>query len=81
MRRVEESTLRPGETPFEAPLRLRTTTRANVREGPSTGTRVLFTLEPGSAVVAASYVEGWVKVNDDAGRTGWIARSLVERRE
>lgn len=81
IRRVEESTLRPGETPFEAPLRLRTTTRANVREGPSTGTRILFTLEPGSAVVAASYVEGWVKVSDDAGRTGWVARSLVERRE
>jgi hypothetical protein len=81
IRRAEESTLRPGETPLEAALRLRTTTRANVREGPSTGTRVLFTLEPGSAVVAVSYLEGWVKVTDEAGRTGWIANSLVERRE
>jgi hypothetical protein len=81
IRRAEAGDLRPGETPFDAQLRLRTTTRANVRDGPSTGTRVLFTLEPGSAVVAVSYVEGWVRVTDDAGRTGWIARNLVERRE
>lgn len=81
VRRAESTDLRPGETPFEAQLRLRTTTRANVREGPSTGTRVMFTLEPGSPVEAVSYVEGWVKVTDDAGRVGWIARGLVERRE
>jgi hypothetical protein len=80
-RRVEAAGLRPGETPFETQLPLRTTTRANVREGPSTGTRILFMLEPGSAVVAVSQVEGWVKVNDEAGRSGWIARALVERRE
>lgn len=80
-RRVEAAGLRPGETPFDAQIRLRTTTRANVREGPSTGTRILFTLEPGSAVVAVSYVESWVKVTDETGRSGWIAQSLVERRE
>jgi len=81
LRRAQAADLRPGETPFETQLRLRTTTRANLREGPSTGTRVLFTLEPGSPVVAVSYVEGWVKVTDDAGRLGWLARGLVERRE
>jgi hypothetical protein len=81
IRRADAADLRPGETPFEAQLRLRTTTRANVREGPSTATRVVFTLEPGSPVEAVSYVEGWVKVTDDAGRVGWIARGLVERRE
>jgi len=80
-RRVEAAGLRPGETPFDAQIRLRTTTRANVREGPSTGTRILFTLEPGSAVVAVSYVESWVKITDETGRSGWIAQSLVERRE
>lgn len=80
IRREQAEDLRPGETPFVAPLRLRTTTRSNVREGPSTRFRILFTLEPDAQVVGTSYVEGWVRITDDEGRTGWIARSLVDVR-
>ena len=80
IRREQATDLRPGETPFVAPLRLRTTTRSNVREGPATRFRVLFTLEPDSPVVGTSYVEGWVRITDDQGRAGWIARSLVDVR-
>jgi len=81
VRRAQAEDLRPGETPFVAPLRLRTTTRANVREGPSTQFRVLFTMEADSPVVGTSYVEGWVRVMDADGRAGWIARSLVDLRD
>ena len=80
-RRAQAADMRPGETPFVAPLRLRTTTRANVREGPSTRFRVLLTLEPDTPVVGTSYVEGWVRIMDADGRSGWIARSLVELRD
>jgi Bacterial SH3 domain len=78
--RTEGENLRPGETQFQVPLRLRSTTRANVRDGPSTSYRVLFTLDPDQPVTGSSYVEGWVRVTDEQGRSGWIARSLVESR-
>lgn len=80
VRRQQAEDLRPGETPFVAPLRLRTTTRSNVRDGPSTRFAVLFTLDPDAPVVGTSYVEGWVRITDVDGRTGWIARSLVDLR-
>jgi hypothetical protein len=80
IRRQQASDTRPGETAFDAPLRLQTTTRANVRDGPGLEFRVLFTLDPGSSVQGVSYIEGWVRITDDSGRTGWIARSLVDSR-
>lgn len=78
--RTEAENLRPGETQFLAPLRLQSTTRANVRDGPGTGYRVLFTLDAGQAVTGSSYVEGWVRITDEQGRSGWTARSLVQSR-
>jgi hypothetical protein len=80
IRRVESTDALPGETAFDAPLRMQTTTRANVREGPSTNFRVLFTLDAESPVLGFSVVEGWVRITDDSGRSGWIALTLVERR-
>lgn len=72
---------RSGETPFAAPLRLQATGRTNVREGPGTDQPVLFTVDRGTPVTAYSAVGDWVKVTDDAGRTGWIIRSRLGRRE
>jgi Bacterial SH3 domain len=80
IRRVEATDLLPGETAFDAPLRLQTTTRANIREGPGTSFRIMFTLDPESPLLGFSYVEGWVRITDDSGRSGWVARSLVDRR-
>lgn len=79
-RRAEGEDLRPGETQLQVPLRLLTNTRSNVRDGPGTNYRVLFTLESQQPVSGLSYVEGWVRITDVEGRTGWIARSLVESR-
>jgi uncharacterized coiled-coil protein SlyX len=76
----DRSATRRGEVPFALPLRLQTTGRANVREGPGAGFKVLFTLETGVPVVAYSYVDQWVRIRDDSDRPGWIHQTLVDRR-
>ena len=72
--------LRTGETPFAVPLRLKSTGRGNVRQGPGTSFSVAFSLEVGAALTGHSYVDDWVRVTDETGRSGWIFRSLVTRR-
>ena len=77
----DRSATRRGEVPFALPLRLQTTGRANVREGPGAGFKVLFTLETGVPIVAYSYVDQWVRIRDDSDRAGWIHQTLIDRRE
>src|SRR5437667_9946412 len=77
----DRQTTRKGEVPFALPLRLQTTGRANVREGPGSGFKVLFTLETGVPIVAYSYVEQWVRIKDDSDRPGWIHQTLIDRRQ
>jgi len=77
----DRSTTKKGEVPFALPLRLQTTGRANVREGPGAGFKVLFTLETGVPVVAYSYVDQWVRIRDDSDRPGWIHQTLIDRRQ
>jgi uncharacterized coiled-coil protein SlyX len=77
----DRSTTRRGEVPFALPLRLQTTGRANVREGPGAGFKVLFTLETGVPIVAYSYVDLWVRVRDESDRAGWIHQTLIDRRQ
>lgn len=71
---------RRGEVPFALPLHLRTTGRANVREGPGASFRVSYTVDAGAALTAYSYVDQWVRVSDDGKRPGWIHQGLIERR-
>ncbi len=75
-----QADLRPGEVLFALPLDLRTTGRANVREGPSSSARVVYSLDTGAPVTAYSYSDLWVRVSDATGRTGWVFHSLVDRR-
>ena len=70
---------RPGETPFAVPIRLKVTSRGNVREGPGTSFAVVFAVEAGNALTGYSYTEDWVRVGDEQGRGGWIFRSLIGR--
>jgi uncharacterized protein YraI len=70
---------RPGETLFAVPIKLKTTSRGNVREGPGTNFAVTFTAESGAAVTGFSYADEWVRIADDTGRTGWMHQSLVAR--
>jgi hypothetical protein len=71
---------RPGETPFAVPIGLKTTGRGNVREGPGTTFKIAFAAESGLALTAYSYVDEWIRVADETGRSGWIFRTLVARR-
>ena len=71
--------LRQGETPFAVPVRLKVASRGNVREGPGTNFSVVFAVEAGNGLTGFSYTDEWVRVTDDAGRSGWIFRPLVTR--
>lgn len=77
----DRGTTRRGEVPFALPLRVQTTGRANIREGPGGNFKVLFTLESGAALVAYSYVDQWVRVAGESDRTGWVHQTLIGRRE
>ena len=71
---------RSGEVPFALPLHVQTSGRANVRDGPGGGFRVLFTLEAGTPLTAYSYVDQWVRIIDESNRPGWIHQGLIERK-
>ena len=77
---AERGSLRRGEVPFALPLRLQTTGRANVREGPGSGFTVLYTLEASAPLIGYSYLDQWVRITDEGGRAGWVYQSLVGRR-
>jgi hypothetical protein len=72
-------TARPGETPFAVPIRLKMTTRGNIREGPGTGFPISFAAEAGTMLMGYSYADEWIRVRDEGGRTGWVFRNLVSR--
>jgi uncharacterized protein YgiM (DUF1202 family) len=71
--------LRSGETPFAFPIRLKVSSRGNVREGPGTNFSVAFEVESGNVLTGFSYTDEWVRVTDESGRTGWIFRTLIAR--
>ncbi|HMG70603.1 MAG TPA: SH3 domain-containing protein [Gemmatimonadaceae bacterium] len=76
---VSREGARPGETLFAVPIKLKTTSRGNIREGPGTSFSVSFTAEAGTSLIASSYADEWVRVSDDSARTGWIHQSLIAR--
>ena len=70
---------RAGETLFAVPIKLKTSTKGNVREGPGTNFSVSFSADPNTALTAYSYADEWIRISDDSGRSGWIHRTLVSR--
>ena len=70
---------RPGETPFAVPIRLKLTTRGNVREGPGTGFPIAFAAETGTLLTGYSCADEWIRVGDETGRSGWVFRTLIGR--
>lgn len=71
--------LRPGETQFAVPVRFKVASRGNVREGPGTSFSVVHAVEAGNQLTGFSYTDDWVRVTDDAGKTGWIFRPLLTK--
>ncbi len=78
---LDRGSLRPGEVVFAGPIRLQVVSRCNVREGPGTGYKILFTLETGTLVTGASAVDTWMRVSDENRRSGWVSRALVGKRK
>jgi hypothetical protein len=76
---VSREGTRPGETLFAVPIQLKTTSRGNVREGPGTNFTIAYTADSGSSITAYSYTDEWIRITDDAGRSGWIHQTLVQR--
>lgn len=76
---VSREGTRPGETLFAVPIKLKTTSRGNVREGPGTNFSVAYTADSGTSIVAYSYTDEWIRITDENGRSGWIHQTLVER--
>jgi hypothetical protein len=72
--------LREGEVPFAAPIALEVGRDSNVREGPGTAFAALFVLTAGSRVTGSSYLNDWVRVTDEQGRSGWIFYELLANR-
>jgi len=68
---------RANEVTFAVPIRLKTVTRGNVREGPGTNTGIAFAIDNGAALTALSMTDDWIRVTDDTGRSGWVFRTLV----
>jgi len=76
---ADRSALRAGEVLFALPLKLETQGRSNVRDGPGTAYKILFTLEVKSPVIAHAYADQWVRISDEGGRSGWVFYNLVGR--
>jgi uncharacterized coiled-coil protein SlyX len=76
----ERGPQRPGETAFALPIPLKASGRGNVRAGPGTGSRIEFAVEGGDDLIGYSYVDEWIRIGAEDGRSGWIFRSLVARR-
>ena len=70
---------RPGETTFSVPVRLRATSRGNIRSGPGTTFGVVYSVDAGTLLSGLSYTDEWIRVSDASGRNGWIFRNLVEK--
>jgi len=71
---------RTGETEFVVPVRLRVTLPGNVREGPGALFPAVFAVAKGAPLTGLSYTDDWVRISDARKRTGWIDRSMVDRR-
>lgn len=78
---VGDRTPRAGEVQFAAPVSLVTTSRGNLRDGPGTRFNVLATLDGGMGLTGYSYIDEWVRVRDESGRSGWIFSNIVTRRK
>ena len=77
---AEQVSTRPHERSLAVPLALQTTSTANVREGPGVSFAVLFVLPQGAPLTGHSAEQQWLRVTDEARRSGWISQSLIRAR-
>ncbi len=68
---------RRGETVFNVPVPLVTTSRANLRAGPGTTFDVVATVEPSTRLTGYAASQEWLRVTLADGRTAWVHQGLV----
>ena len=66
-----------AETPFDVTIRLRATIESNLRRQPGDGALSIGVLPEGTRLVATAHRNGWLKVETDDGRSGWMYQSVV----
>ena len=66
-----------GETPFSLPLELKLLQRANLRQDPSSKSKIIGRLEKGTHAMGYSTMGGWIRVGGEDGAKGWVLRSTV----
>ncbi len=69
-----------GEVAFIPPLPLKLVKRSNLRAAPDMSSGVQNVLEKGALVIGYSHKDEWIRVNTEAGISGWIHQSLVDTR-
>lgn len=70
----------PPEVPFDVAVRLRTRIECYLRRRPSGKAAAVGELPAGTLLVARAWRGGWLRVEAEDGRTGWIYQSLVAAR-
>ena len=76
----EKKPMMAGEVPFTLPLPLRVVSQTKVKEGPGLDSKVLFSVQQGTALVGYSFKGPWVHVRGEDGRGGWIYYNLISGR-
>lgn len=69
-----------GEVSFALPVPFKILRKSNLRKGPGSNFKVLFTLKKGASVIGHSYKDQWVRVKSMDGRRGWIFHTLLDGR-
>ena len=80
LRAGERTSAHKGETPFSQPLELKLLQRTNLRQDPSSSSKILGRLEKGTQVLGYSTMSGWIRVGGEDGTKGWVLRSAVGAR-
>ena len=75
-------TQEPGQQAAQAPAAAqRTTSEVRLRESPSLGAKVVYTLHAGAAVYPTGQRNGiWMEVDDENGNRGWMSSAFATSR-
>lgn len=69
--------VRPGERAFTVPVPVATSSRANLRQAPGSGSDLVATVAAGTPLTAYGYVQDWLRVTLADGRSAWVHQDLV----
>jgi len=71
------TTARAGERAFAVPVPVATTSRANLRAAPGSGSELVATVAAATPLTAYAYVQDWLRVTTADGRSAWVHQDLV----